>query len=201
MAVVPLGGRHVDHFWKLLNGLQIPHATLLDLDLGRHGGGWGRIKNACLKLRDNGVNNFEGADIDQMEKWDSAKHEIMDGWIKHLRTFGVFFSEPLDLDMSMLKNFSDKYRKLPQDGHGPLEGAGDAVKSVLGSNGNRDLCPDLTDEDFRWYRYLFITKSKPATHLYALSLVNDLGLWFDAPEPISALLGHVKNIITPPETT
>ena len=35
VSVVPLGGRHVNHFWRLLNELQIPHATLLDLDAGR----------------------------------------------------------------------------------------------------------------------------------------------------------------------
>ena len=31
IAVVPLGGRHVNHFWRLLNALGIPHVTLLDL--------------------------------------------------------------------------------------------------------------------------------------------------------------------------
>ena len=35
VPVVPLGGRFVNHFWCLLNELGIPHATLLDLDLGR----------------------------------------------------------------------------------------------------------------------------------------------------------------------
>ena len=35
VSVVPLGGRHVNHFWKLLKDLDIPHATLLDLDIGR----------------------------------------------------------------------------------------------------------------------------------------------------------------------
>lgn len=34
VAVVPLGGRHTNHFWRLLNQLNIPHATLLDLDYG-----------------------------------------------------------------------------------------------------------------------------------------------------------------------
>jgi hypothetical protein len=50
VAVVPLGGRHVNHLWRLLTGLGIPHATLLDLDIGRDGGGWGRIRNACDQL-------------------------------------------------------------------------------------------------------------------------------------------------------
>ena len=31
-SVVPLGGRHVNHFWKLLSSLEIPFLTLLDLD-------------------------------------------------------------------------------------------------------------------------------------------------------------------------
>lgn len=47
VSVVPLGGRHVNHFWRLLKGLQIPFVTLLDLDVSRHGGGWGRIKYAA----------------------------------------------------------------------------------------------------------------------------------------------------------
>lgn len=39
VPVVPLGGRYVSHFWRLLTDLGIPHATLLDFDLGRtHGG-------------------------------------------------------------------------------------------------------------------------------------------------------------------
>ncbi|WGR70334.1 MULTISPECIES: ATP-dependent endonuclease [unclassified Bradyrhizobium] len=43
ISAVPLGGRHVNHFWRLLHGLGIPHVTLLDLDLARYHGGWGRI--------------------------------------------------------------------------------------------------------------------------------------------------------------
>jgi hypothetical protein len=43
VAVVPLGGRHVNHLWRLLTDLDIPFATLLDADTGRLGGGWGRV--------------------------------------------------------------------------------------------------------------------------------------------------------------
>jgi len=50
VSFVPLGGRHVNHFWRLLNGLGIPYITLLDLDFGRPGGGWGRIKYALEQL-------------------------------------------------------------------------------------------------------------------------------------------------------
>lgn len=55
VAIAPLGGRHVQHFWRLLKGLDIPFATLLDLDLGREGGGFGRIKTAIGHLIDNGI--------------------------------------------------------------------------------------------------------------------------------------------------
>lgn len=50
ISIVPLGGRHVNHFWKLLHQLNIPYLTLLDLDLERNGGGWGRIKYALKQL-------------------------------------------------------------------------------------------------------------------------------------------------------
>ena len=60
VAVVPLGGRHVNHLWRLLTDLDIPYATLLDLDWGRAGGGWGRIKTACTQLL---ANNLTPQDI------------------------------------------------------------------------------------------------------------------------------------------
>ena len=93
VAIVPLGGRHVIHFWRLLKGLGIPHATLLDLDLGRSGAGWGRIKNAIenliefggakaklLKI-DTGVLGDE--DFAKMHTWVYAEdHKILDAWIR-----------------------------------------------------------------------------------------------------------------------
>ena len=42
ISLVPLGGRHVNHFWRLLSDLKIPCITLLDLDRERDGGGWAR---------------------------------------------------------------------------------------------------------------------------------------------------------------
>ena len=44
ISIVPLGGRHVNHFWRLLHGLGIPFLTLLDLDREKAGAGWGRVK-------------------------------------------------------------------------------------------------------------------------------------------------------------
>ena len=41
ITIAPLGGRHVNHFWRLLSALKIPYLTLLDLDVARYQGGWG----------------------------------------------------------------------------------------------------------------------------------------------------------------
>ena len=46
LAITPLGGKHVNHFWRLLSALKIPYITLLDLDVARYAAGWGRIKVA-----------------------------------------------------------------------------------------------------------------------------------------------------------
>jgi putative ATP-dependent endonuclease of OLD family len=125
--------------------------------------------------------------------------EYMNDWIKHLRQFGVYFNEPLDLDMSLLQAFPDEYKQLPPGARGPRRDADEARWAVLGSNGDPDLCRDLQDDDYHWYRYLFMTRSKPATHLYALSLIDDVDLCQRAPDAISALLTHVNKTITPPK--
>jgi energy-coupling factor transporter ATP-binding protein EcfA2 len=59
ISVVPLGGRHVNHFWRLLSDLRIPYVTLLDLDRERAGAGWGRIKYVCKQLLDIGAERNE----------------------------------------------------------------------------------------------------------------------------------------------
>lgn len=71
VCVAPLGGRHVQHFWRLLYNLSIPYVTLLDLDLGRHGGGWGRVKNTHNQLRAFPAGPAPKAkiEVDGMPKW------------------------------------------------------------------------------------------------------------------------------------
>ncbi|MCL6446186.1 MAG: AAA family ATPase [Alicyclobacillus sp.] len=58
ISVVPLGGRHVNHFWRLLHDLGIPYLTLLDLDREKEGGGWGRVQY----IRDQIVKLYEPGD-------------------------------------------------------------------------------------------------------------------------------------------
>jgi putative ATP-dependent endonuclease of OLD family len=205
VAVVPLGGRHVQHFWRLLNGLSIPFATLLDLDLGRQGGAWGRIKTALVNLIDSGVSRKEllvtrdgrQADVDQMHTWEEVTH--IQSWIKHLRAYGVFFSEPLDLDMAMLKAFPKAYEAIIFNGGGPSAKKETAAAAVLGQGGQgleryKTLYPGY-EELMPAYRYHFLTHSKPATHLRAFTHLDDAALRKDLPEPYRVLLKHVTDTI------
>ena len=141
IAIVPLGGRHVNHFWKLLEQIGIPYITLLDLDLERNGGGWGRIKYALEQLIMNGYKKEELLEIsggkilsdDELKKmhdWDQNQIDNMDAWIKDLEKYEVFFSYPLDLDFMMLKIFKDQYLAIINSNEGPVIDINGATKRI-----------------------------------------------------------------------
>ncbi|MET4330154.1 putative ATP-dependent endonuclease of OLD family [Bradyrhizobium sp. i1.15.2] len=202
VAIVPLGGRHVQHFWRLLRGLSIPFATLVDLDLGRSGGGWGRVKTALSQLIEFGEDRkqllaIEGgkeADLENMHTWTST--EVMTSWIEFLRQYNVFFSEPLDLDMAMLKAFPKAYEAIIPKGGGPSGKKETATTAVLGEGGKMDAYKDRYpgyEELMSAYRYHFSTHSKPATHLRAFTHLNDAALKKDVPEAYRDLLKNVAD--------
>ena len=124
VAIIPLGGRHVQHFWRLLRPLKIPYATLLDLDLGRKGGGFGRVKTvvqrlleigeskeALLELEDGTLLSDEALDKMHARQEPEQVEDLMN-WVESLRPHGVFFSSPLDFDLMMLQAFPEAYRAL-----------------------------------------------------------------------------------------
>jgi putative ATP-dependent endonuclease of the OLD family len=47
----------------------------------------------------------------------------------------------------------------------------DAYEAVLGEGGDAAWY-DGWDDEMRWYRYLFLGRSKPSTHLRALSAID-----------------------------
>ena len=185
ICVVPLGGRHVNHFWKLLSDLEIPYATLLDLDAGRRGGGWGRVKYVCSQLIQLGTSattlckfEYRGApyemsaeDLDLLHGRAIENLAEIRPWLVHLEKFGVFFSGPLDFDLSMLRNFPEAYRNI--DGHdGPNIPADSgqereayirrSISAAIGDESGTELyeCEAELRELYPWYRYLFLSRSK-----------------------------------------
>lgn len=129
ISIVPLGGRHVNHFWRLLNDLDIPYITLLDFDREREGGGWGRIKYVLEQLIQNGYPKSEllktesgclsDEEFGDMHTWDVNNSDALQSWIAYLEHYNVFFSTPLDIDFLMLEHFGDVYKSLLEKKEGP----------------------------------------------------------------------------------
>lgn len=196
VAMVPLGGRHTQHFWRLLTDLCIPHATLLDLDYGRAGGGAGRLRTACALLESFGIAVFEGVTgfAATADLVDTLRLRDLKPVREALRSHGVFFSSPLDLDMLMLRGYWDAYTELEAGERGPRDT--DATAAVLGIGGSTQGRAFWTSEDerreqLRWYRYLFGNRSKPATHLRAVSRLTDVEL-AECPEELGRLLEFIR---------
>jgi putative ATP-dependent endonuclease of the OLD family len=206
VAIVPLGGRHVQHFWRLLKHLGIPHATLLDLDLGREGGGFGRVKTAIEKLIEFGAPKAEllkidkgflsDADFAQMHTWQDAEdRKNLLAWVNSLKQHGVYFSAPLDLDLAMLGAFPDAYKATVPKGGGPKMAADKAAEVVLGTVGPGNTLYTGPFKDYPAllpaYRYHFLTNSKPATHLAALTHIKKKDLVDNMPTVLAEVLRHV----------
>lgn len=206
VAIVPLGGRHVQHFWRLLKHLGIPHATLLDLDLGRNGGGFGRVKTAIEKLIEFGVPRATLLKIDKgilsdidfaaMHTWQDAEdRKNLKAWVDSLKPHDVYFSSPLDLDLAMLEAFSDAYEAIIPKGGGPKMATDKAAEVVLGTAGPGLALYTGPFKDYPAllpaYRYHFLTNSKPATHLAALTHIKKKDLGEKMPAVLAEVLRHI----------
>lgn len=195
VTVAPLGGRHVNHFWRLLSALKIPYLTLLDLDVGRHQAGWGRIKNVNAQL-----NKFEPEkalpDHWDIPVWNTDEHPIREhrllGDREQLDIFvelekrGIFFSSPLDLDFSMLNSFSVAYGSEIEN---PDQ---QTIQAVLGKN-HHDASQYDNEEQalFATYHRRFKLGSKPAAHIDALAELSEIELAQNMPPELDRLIDAV----------
>jgi predicted ATP-dependent endonuclease of OLD family len=187
VTIAPLGGRHVNHFWRLLEALQIPYLTLLDLDVARFQAGWGRFKyvnDQMAKYRPDEVLP-KGHGI---PKWNSDEHKVREysGYLEAFEKRDVYFSYPLDLDFAMLLAYPDAY--------GVEEEVPDAqtIKAVLGKS-HHDSSQYSEDELklFGTYHQRFKLGSKPAAHIDALAQLSDEELLEKMPESFSSLVDAV----------
>lgn len=192
VSVVPLGGRHVNHFWRLLDELEIPHVTLLDLDSGRHQGGWGRVSNALKQYNKLNPNTFKDERIDGLPKWnDDVDFPVFEdgrGAIYALEQKGVYFSHPIDLDLMMLEAFPDAYEAAPFGD--PDE---KTIAAVLGkSHVNEEHLPADVLKLFDDYHSKFDLRSKPATHLKAMAALTNEELLENLPDVLTRLVGEAR---------
>lgn len=190
ISVVPLGGRHVNHFWRLLTTLNIPFVTLLDLDLARFNGGWGRVKYVNDQLQKFDPSKQLPSDFG-IPKWNNDKEKLLeyDNYIEELENRGIFFSSPMDLDFAMLKCFQKAYELDSDDLIPPDEST---IKAVLGKSyhGVEQYSED-EQKLFITYHKRFKLGSKPAAHINALSKCSDTKLLTRIPLSLNRLMDEV----------
>lgn len=191
ISVVPLGGRHVHHFWRLLECLGIPYVTLLDLDAARYQGGWGRISYAAKQVNKFRPGTFTDDSIAKIEAWNSAKAfpKFVDGKgaLHTLEKHGVYFSYPVDLDLMLLEAYPNAY------GVNPAQPDAATIKTVLGKSHINEK--NLGSERlalFDDYQRMFKRGSKPANHLSALAALDDDALMAGLPGPLARLTAGVQ---------
>jgi len=192
ITVAPLGGRHVNHFWRLLEGLNIPHITLLDLDIGRYQGGWGRIKTTNDQLKLHKPDQQLANGFEAIPAWDSAEYKVRNYplYLEELEQRNVFFSYPMDLDFAMLKAFPTAFNIEAEDQVDPELSN---IKAVLGKS--RTSALEYTEAEgklFITYHKLFKLGSKPAEHITALSKLSGEQLLARMPPSLDRLVEAVK---------
>lgn len=194
ITVAPLGGRHVNHFWRLLSALQIPYMTLLDLDVARYGAGWGRIKYVNDQLA-----AFEPEKILptkwKITRWNDettpvrTHHFFNEGTqdiFEELENRSVFFSFPMDLDFSMLLAYPEAYDVEEEE---PDEST---IKAVLGKSYNNVSQYSVDEQSlFVTYHQRFKLGSKPAAHIDALAKLSDKELFAKMPKSLNRLVDAV----------
>ncbi|HDM8373749.1 TPA: AAA family ATPase [Yersinia enterocolitica] len=201
ISVVPLGGRHVNHFWRLLKSLKVPFITVLDFDIDRNGGGFGRLKYAIDQLAEigeSGSTYIHKNIAKEIPSWNDEQDptkftiEYDDGVtiniVDELENCNVYFSSPLDIDYAMIEAFPDIFcvKDEVYGERGPLniekkEGADEEkkelIKAVLkkGNSGVRYKFSADYLKYFLWYRYRFLSnKSKPASHVRMFSKIEEM---------------------------
>ncbi|MCU5094727.1 ATP-dependent nuclease [Bacillus wiedmannii] len=232
ISIVPLGGRHVNHFWRLLSQLDIPYITLLDLDRERNGGGWGRIKyvlNQLIKIgKDkNELLECDGAilsdeELNDMHEWELNNQEDVDNlqeWCEFLEGYDVYFSNPLDIDFTMLECFTDSYKGTISSSEGPYIKKVNKIINLTDEQKNSDEFKKRVEEDVRktlkaeggpgttytdeqrelmiWYNYFFLSRGKPTTHLLALSDLDESLFRDELPEVFRKINQAVYKSLTP----
>lgn len=187
VSIAPLGGRHVNHFWRLLSALKIPYLTLLDLDVSRYAAGWGRIKYVNDQLEKYRPEQKLPEDHG-IPRWDSKENKVRDfgNYLEALEEREVYFSYPMDLDFAMVLAYPEAYGAVKED---PDDST---IKAVLGKNHHDSS--QYSEEElklFGTYHRRFKLGSKPAAHIAALATLGDSDLLANMPGSLERLANAV----------
>ena len=199
VSIAPLGGRHVNHFWRLLHGLGIPYVTLLDLDFGRYQGGWGRVKYVAqqlLKFPTSG-STLNDSFVANLAEWNGSDNIVSSdngkSWMEFLDSQNVFFSTPLDLDFSMMTAFQGAYGV---DGANLAQPDQSAIQAVLGKKHSPIIQYDVKQlEFFGAYHRSFKLGSKPAAHLEALAALDSDSISKNVPASYARMVVRIKEML------
>lgn len=222
ITFAPLGHRFVNHIWKLLNALHIPYITLLDLDIEREGGGWGRVKYALKQLLEIGVEKekllklMDGSilsddHLEEMHKCDligKGSIESLNSWVNSLQSYNIFFSNPLDLDFLMLTHYPEFHKNaIPKNG-GPRipdkvdekiefeEKVKTAVQATLKSEKAIGETYTIQEKELMiWYNYHFLGRGKPTTHIHVLSSMSDEQILANLPQVFTKIFDLISSIL------
>jgi putative ATP-dependent endonuclease of OLD family len=119
----------------------------------------------------------------------------------------LFFSAPLDLDLEMLRAYPQAYKSL--ESRGPAipdsddpkldEKIASLGKAVLGDQTAEASLYTAVEKSLFWaYRYHFLSRSKPSTHLLALNTLSDQAFRDGCPPHLRALVQKVSASLQPP---
>lgn len=221
ISFIPLGHRFVNHIWKLLKTLKIPYITLLDLDVERNGGGWGRIKYVLQQLIASGVEKnillstskgkiLSDERLAEMHNWQFSDNKInvLLTWVTYLESYNVFFSTPLDIDFLMLEHYEDYYKKGIPTGGGPNipdkvtlpQKFENKLKSALQATLKSETANALTYTDNQkelmiWYNYHFLGRGKPSTHIAVISSINDEEIIKQMPPVFERMFKRIEELL------
>lgn len=221
ISFAPLGHRFVNHIWKLLSSIHVPYITLLDLDVGREGGGWGRVKYALQQLINIGKSKkklleVEGGEVlsdeafEKMHTWGHTDNKLdsLMGRVTFLKKYNIFYSSPLDLDFLMLEHYPEIYKKaIPKNG-GPRIPEKDKEPDKFAAKVTNAVAATLKSEDAKgetyteeqkelmiWYNYHFLGRGKPVTHMNALSLMDDEKIKEKTPPVLMEIFDKIDKIL------
>ncbi len=213
ISVVPLGGKYVNYFWKLLTSLKIPHITLLDFDIYK------KIIDPIeyvikelVKYRDDiviGEYNLKNLNV---EKINQSPLETKLKFTRILERYNIFFSYPLDFDYLMLESFTDEYKRIYESKR-PRGGEPDVIKHKKESNYEEKLNKyiktifssdfdiensifDILDnkELLAWHKYLF-SDNKPTVHFLFLSQIDKNEFMEKIPPVLKKIKDRVDSIL------